>query len=85
MAVQILLDVCKEVCDEMWPEVSGRMSIGVVHVWCLRDGKTETCDLPRVGNYRRSPSAKVVMEVADRILGYSIVEEPDWFPMYGMF
>ena len=85
MAMQIVQDACEEVCNEMWLETAGRRSIGVVQVWCLRDGKPDTCNLLRIGTYWRSPSFEVMMETEDRVLKYGIVEEPNWFPLYGMY
>ncbi|KAF9648401.1 hypothetical protein BDM02DRAFT_3187161 [Thelephora ganbajun] len=61
------------------------MSIGTLPVWCLRDGKPSTCDLLRIGTFWRSPSFEVMMEVANRVVKYGIVEEQDWSPMYGMY
>lgn len=41
MARKLIEGVCKEVCDEMLPD--GWMTIDKLPVWCLRDGKIETC------------------------------------------
>ncbi|KAF9649663.1 hypothetical protein BDM02DRAFT_3113521 [Thelephora ganbajun] len=85
MATDILKDACEEVRDEMWPKASGKVRIGTLPVWCLRDGKPSTCGLLRIGTYWMSPPFKVMMEMADRVVKYGIAEEPDWFPMYGMY
>lgn len=85
MALEIIRDACEEVCHEIWPEGLYLTTIGAAHVWCLRDGKDQTCDLLKIGNYRRSPPYKVMMAIARGVVKYGIAEEPDWFSLYGMY
>ena len=82
-AEELIEFVCEEVCDEMWPE--GLFDIGTAHVWCQRDGKTQTCNLLQIGTRRRPPPFDVVMEMARRVARYGISERPAWYPLHGMF
>jgi len=83
LAMNILIEICEEVCEGASPEAPTK--IGAAGVWCQRDGETETCDLLRIGTYGRIPPFEVIMKVADSVMKYGIVEEPDWYPLYGMF
>ena len=83
MAMQLIEDICEEICNEMWPEAS--MSIGTVTVWCLRDNKPQTCELLKIGTYQQPPSFDVAMEMANAVIKYGIAEKPDWFPLYGVY
>lgn len=79
--MELLVKICLMVCDEMWP--MGWMDTCVTTVWCLRDGKTQTCFLLRIGVCSYPPPINVVTEMAHRLAEYGIVERPDWFPLSG--
>lgn len=84
-ALDILEYTCEEVCDEMWPEAW--ISIGIVQVWCQKVGETTAYRLLKlkIGTLWKRPLFNLTLEMARRIVGYGVTEQPDWFPLYGMF
>ena len=83
IAFDHLPHICERVCDEMWPE--GWIEICGTSVWCLRDGKTETCLLIQIGTSRQSPPFDVSMEMVGRLAECGIGERLDWYPECGKF
>ena len=81
MAFDKLGEICEEVSDVMWPEGWG--CIYGTRVWCLRNGKTESCRLLQIGEAEMSPSFDVTMEMESRLAEYDIREMPGWYPECG--
>jgi len=76
-AMQLLTEICKALCVEMWPE--GFMAVGGAEVSCLRDGKPEACMLLRIGSYWDTPPPDFMLEIADMAEEYGIFEMPNWY------
>jgi len=70
-----------ELCQAMYPDWR---HISVVRVACGNYGDVGNCALIRVGTAGWRPPKEVILEMAEELRKFGLVEHPNWFPGIGL-